>query len=54
MYIRFGRPMRRHGGFEYCMVNKMRDAFTTIDVIIRPLIEERAAGKVLKQVLEDS
>ena len=54
MYIRLGRPMRKHGGYEYCMINKMRNTFTSINMVIRPIIEQNRANFVIMYFLKDS
>lgn len=36
MYIRLGKPMRKHGGFEYCMENKIRDVISFSTWCMKP------------------
>ena len=33
MYIKLGKPMRKHGGYEYCIHNKIRNIFTSFTVV---------------------
>ena len=45
--------MRKHGGYEYCMINKMRNVFTSFRVITGPIIDQVTASNVIYHFLSD-
>ena len=36
LFIRLGKPMRKHGGYDYCMINKIRDCFSFTTWFMKP------------------
>ena len=45
--------MRKHGGYEYCMINKMRNVFTSFRVITGSIIDQVTASNVIYHFLSD-
>ena len=45
--------MRKHGGYEYCMINKMRNVFTSFRVITGSIIDQVTASNVIYHFLND-
>jgi hypothetical protein len=48
LYIRLGKPMRKHGGYEYCMENKIRDVFSFTTWCMKPQFEKIAINQIIK------
>jgi hypothetical protein len=42
LFIRMGKPMRKHGGYFNCMENKVRDCFTFTSLFMKSRFEEIA------------
>jgi hypothetical protein len=53
MYIRLGMPMRKHAGYEYCMVNKMRNVFTSFNAVAGAVIQKTRATQVIHTFFYD-
>lgn len=54
MYLKLGKPMRKQGGMENTLTNKIRDVFTSQVCLMKPAIEKICVHKVIQQFLIES